>query len=135
MIFSVTTPALLSFTSQKPYNPSLCIPVYFDKVVCRVALSIVIAPSFYDRIQPYNDIRHGHGIIMTNRFFNSQQETQELRRDPDDWGFSTSPYYLRRYYKHKQILTYPYRLNISNRFRKYCAEKDYSSVIIDHYVK
>jgi len=42
---------------------------------------------------------------------------------------------LRRYYKHKQILTEPYWIEVSNRFRQYCIKKDYSSVTTDHYVK
>lgn len=42
---------------------------------------------------------------------------------------------LRRYYKHKKILTDPYFIEISNRFKLYCVNKEYSNVTIDHYVK
>jgi site-specific recombinase XerD len=42
---------------------------------------------------------------------------------------------LRRYYKHKEILTNPYFIAISNRFEKYCVNKGYSKITIDHYVK
>ena len=42
---------------------------------------------------------------------------------------------LRRYYKHKEILTEPYFIDISNRFKSYCSDKGYSKVTTDHYVK
>jgi site-specific recombinase XerD len=41
---------------------------------------------------------------------------------------------LRRYYKHKEILTDPYFITIRNRFKSYCVSKNYSKVTIDHYV-
>lgn len=41
---------------------------------------------------------------------------------------------LRRYHKHKDILTDQYFIDISNRFKSYCVNKDYSKVTIDHYV-
>jgi site-specific recombinase XerD len=42
---------------------------------------------------------------------------------------------LRRYYKHREILTDPYFIEISSRFKQYCTMKDYSKVTTDHYVK
>jgi integrase/recombinase XerD len=42
---------------------------------------------------------------------------------------------LRRYYKHKEILTEAYFINISKQFEFYCANKGYSKVTVDHYVK
>jgi len=42
---------------------------------------------------------------------------------------------LRRYYKHKEILTDPYFIGINDRFNQHCIKKEYSSVTIDHYVK
>ena len=42
---------------------------------------------------------------------------------------------LRRYYKHKNILTNTIFINISIRFRQYCVESDYSNVTVDHYYK
>jgi integrase/recombinase XerD len=42
---------------------------------------------------------------------------------------------LRRYYKHQQILTKPYYVAMSNRFKSYCEAKNYSKVTVDHYVK
>ena len=42
---------------------------------------------------------------------------------------------LRRYYKHKEILSDDYYKSISNDFRSNCKQKDYSQVTVDHYVK
>ncbi|WP_165820899.1 tyrosine-type recombinase/integrase [Pueribacillus theae] len=42
---------------------------------------------------------------------------------------------LRRYYKHKEILTDTYFIEISNRFKKYYVDNDYSKATINHYVK
>lgn len=42
---------------------------------------------------------------------------------------------LRRYYKHKEILKDPYFIEIRDRFKQYCIDKNYSTVTIDHYVK
>lgn len=44
-------------------------------------------------------------------------------------------YVLRRYYKHKEILTDPYCIKISEDFKQYCQEKSYSKVTIIHHVK
>ena len=42
---------------------------------------------------------------------------------------------LRRYYKHKKILTDPVFIKASERFQAFCVVKAYSNVTIDHYVK
>lgn len=42
---------------------------------------------------------------------------------------------LRRYYKHKELLTDPYYVGVNNDFKKYCESKDYSKVTVEHYVK
>ena len=65
----------------------------------------------------------------------SQAETQELRVIRMIGDFQLYHTVLRRYYKHREILTKPYFVEISNRFKKSCSEKEYSKVTIDHYVK
>lgn len=65
----------------------------------------------------------------------SQSETQELRIIRMIGDFQLYHTVLRRYYKHREILTEPYFIKISDQFRKHCVEKDYSKVTIDHYVK
>ncbi|QNK89829.1 tyrosine-type recombinase/integrase [Sporosarcina sp. resist] len=65
----------------------------------------------------------------------SQSETQELRIIRMIGDFQLHNTVLRRYYKHKEILTDPYFIDISSHFKQYCTEKDYSNVTIDHYVK
>lgn len=65
----------------------------------------------------------------------SQSETQELRVIRMVGDFQLHHTVLRRYYKHKKILTSPHFIEVSRRFKKYCMTKDYSKVTIDHYVK
>jgi integrase/recombinase XerD len=65
----------------------------------------------------------------------SQSETQELRIIRMIGDFQLYHTVLRRYYKHKEILTEPYFIEVSHQFKKYCVEKDYSKVTVDHYVK
>lgn len=65
----------------------------------------------------------------------SQSEMQELRIIRVIGDFQLHRTVLRRYYKHKNILTDPYFLKISSRFKQYCVGKEYSKVTIDHYVK
>jgi integrase/recombinase XerD len=65
----------------------------------------------------------------------SQSETQELRIMRMIGDFQLHHTILRRYYKHKEILTDPNFIVIRNRFRAYCADKDYSKITIDHYDK
>lgn len=69
--------------------------------------------------------------------FNSpltQSKIQELRIIRMIGDFQLHHTILRHYYKHKQILTEPYFITISNKFRKYCIDQDYSKVTIEHYV-
>lgn len=64
-----------------------------------------------------------------------QSEVQKLRIVRMVGDFQLHRTILRRYYKHKQILTEPYFIDISNQFKSYCVDKGYSAVTIDHYVK
>lgn len=65
----------------------------------------------------------------------SQAEVQELRIIRVIGDFQLHQTILRRYYKHKKILTEPYFIKISEQFRIHCSNKDYSNVTIEHYVK
>lgn len=69
-----------------------------------------------------------------NRTF-SQAETQELRIVRMIGDFQLHHTVLRRYYKHKEILTDPYFIAMSDRFKQYCEDKEYSRVTTNHYVK
>lgn len=85
------------------------------------------------------------GIDFVEKYFNifekdfdgtlSQSETQEIRIIRMIGDFQLHSTILRRYYKHKEILTDSYFIEISDRFKQYCVDKDYSKVTIDHYVK
>src|ERR1700733_4314715 len=63
-----------------------------------------------------------------------RSEVQKLRIIRMIGDFQLHHTILRRYYKHKQILTKPYFIAISNQFKIYCEKKDYSKVTTDHYV-
>lgn len=65
----------------------------------------------------------------------SQSETQELRVIRMIGNFQLHRTILRRYYKHKKILTDPYFIEISSLFKQHCIDKEYSDVTVDHYVK
>lgn len=65
----------------------------------------------------------------------SQKDTQELRVIRMIGDFQLHHTILRRYYKHKNLLTAPYYIEISENFKKYCATKDYSNVTSEAYVK
>lgn len=65
----------------------------------------------------------------------SQKDTQELRIIRMIGDFQLHHTVLRRYYKHKELLTDPYYKSVSKDFKKYCEQKDYSKVTVDHYVK
>jgi integrase/recombinase XerD len=65
----------------------------------------------------------------------SQSEAQELRIIRMIGDFQLYHSVLRRYYKHKEVLTEPYFIEVRDQFRKHCMEKDYSKVTVDHYVK
>lgn len=96
-----------------------------------------------DRSETYYSERLG--IDFVKKYFHifeedfnqslSQSETQELRVIRLIGDFQLHHTVLRRYYKHKEILTDSYFIEISSRFKQYCKEKDYSKVTTDHYVK
>lgn len=65
----------------------------------------------------------------------SQTEVQKLRIIRMIGDFQLHGAILRRYYKHKDILTDPSFIAIRKRFRSYCEDKGYSKVTTDHYVK
>ncbi len=65
----------------------------------------------------------------------SQKDTQELRIIRMIGDFQLHHTVLRRYYKHKELLTDSYYRDISKSFRRYCEYKDYSKITVDHYVK
>jgi len=65
----------------------------------------------------------------------TQKDTQELRIIRMVGDFQLHNTVLRRYYKHREILTDNYYIGISSDFRKSCRQKDYSQVTVDHYVK
>jgi integrase/recombinase XerD len=65
----------------------------------------------------------------------SQKDTQELRIIRMIGDFQLHHTVLRRYYKHRKLLADSYFVEISNDFKKYCKQKDYSMVTVDHYVK
>jgi integrase/recombinase XerD len=85
------------------------------------------------------------GIDFVEKYFNifekdfnktlSQSETQELRIIRMIGDFQLHQTILRRYYKHKKILTDPYFIEMNNCFKKHCIDKNYSKVTVDHYVK
>jgi hypothetical protein len=62
----------------------------------------------------------------------TQAEVQNLRIIRMIGDFQLHQTILRRYYKHKEILTDKYFIEIIKRFRKYCTKKDYSSVTVEH---
>jgi integrase/recombinase XerD len=64
-----------------------------------------------------------------------QKDTQELRIIRMIGDFQQHNSILRRYYKHKELLTDPYYKCISSDFRKHCKSSDYSNVTVGHYVK
>ena len=65
----------------------------------------------------------------------SQKDTQELRVIRMIGDFQLHHTVLRRYYKHRELLTDPYYMEISDDFKKYCEQRDYSHVTVGHYVK
>jgi len=65
----------------------------------------------------------------------NQAQTQELRVIRMVGDFQLHGSILRRYMKHRELLTEPYFIELSGRFHKYCEQKDYSKVTINHYVK
>jgi integrase/recombinase XerD len=79
--------------------------------------------------------KHFHILEKDFKRTLSQSETQKLRIIRMIGDFQLHHTVLRRYYKHKKILTDPLFIEVSGRFKRYCVEKDYSKVTTDHYVK
>lgn len=65
----------------------------------------------------------------------SQKDTQELRIVRMIGDFQLHHTVLRRYYKHRELLSDLYYISVSKSFKKYCEQKGYSKVTVDHYVK
>lgn len=65
----------------------------------------------------------------------SQRDAQDIRVIRMIGDFQLHNCVLRRYYKHRQLLSDPYFKDVSNDFRQYCECKQYSNVTIGHYVK
>jgi len=65
----------------------------------------------------------------------SQRDIQELRIIRMIGDFQLHHTVLRRFCKHREIITDSYYKNISNDFKKYCSQKGYSKVTVNHYVK
>lgn len=63
-----------------------------------------------------------------------QSEVQKLRIIRMIGDFQLHHSILRRYYKHKEILTNSSFIAIRDKFEKYCINKGYSKITIDHYV-
>ena len=91
---------------------------------------------FYSEQLGINYVEH-HYQILEKDFDKtlSQRDTQELRIIRMIGDFQLHHTVLRRYYKHRELLTDPYYRGISKGFKRYCEHKDYSRVTIDHYVK
>lgn len=64
-----------------------------------------------------------------------QKDTQEIRVIRMVGDFQLHNTILRRYYKHKELLTDPYYIGIRSDFNDYCVDKDYSDVTVEHYTK
>lgn len=85
------------------------------------------------------------GIAFVEKHFNiskedfdrtlSQSATQELRIIRLIGDFQLHRTILRRCISHKELLTDPYFIEMSNQFKTYCQNKEYSTVTIDHYTK
>lgn len=80
-------------------------------------------------------VEHHFGLLeKENTRKLKTSEVQELRVIRMIGDFQLHRTILRRCYKFKQILTEPYWIEMNIRFHKYCQEKEYSQVTIDHYV-
>ncbi len=91
---------------------------------------------FYSEQLGIDYIEH-HYQILEKDFYKtlSQKDTQELRIIRMIGDFQLHHTVLRRYYKHKELISDPYYKEISKNFKKYCEQKDYSKVTVNHYVK
>ena len=91
---------------------------------------------FYSEQLGINYVEH-HYQILEKDFDKtlSQKDTQELRIIRMIGDFQLHHTVLRRYHKHRKLLTDSYYTSISKDFKKYCKYKGYSKVTVDHYVK
>jgi len=91
---------------------------------------------FYSEQLGINYVEH-HYQILEKDFDKtlSQKDTQELRIIRMIGDFQLHHTVLRRYYKHRELLTDSYYIGISKGFKRYCEHKGYSKVTVDHYVK
>ena len=91
---------------------------------------------FYSEQLGINYVEH-HYQILKKDFDKtlSQKDTQELRIIRMIGDFQLHQTVLRRYYKHRELLTDTYYIGISKNFKKYCENKGYSKITVDHYVK
>jgi site-specific recombinase XerD len=91
---------------------------------------------FYSEQLGINYVEH-HYQILEKDFDKtlSQKDTQELRIIRMIGDFQLHHTVLRRYYKHRELLTDSYYIAISKGYKIYCEHKDYSKVTVDHYVK
>lgn len=66
----------------------------------------------------------------------NQTQTQELRVVRMIGDFQLHGAVLRRYMKHRELLTAPYFIKTSRQFEHYCVTtKDYSKSTVEHYIK
>lgn len=66
----------------------------------------------------------------------NQAQTQELRVVRMVGDFQLHHAVLRRYLKHRKLLTDAYFIEMSRQFEHYCVEtKDYSKCTVEHYIK
>lgn len=91
---------------------------------------------FYSEQLGINYVEH-HYQILEKDFDKtlSQKDTQELRIIRMIGDFQLHHTVLRRYYKHRELLTDPYYISISKGFKRHCKYKGYSKVTVAHYVK
>ena len=78
------------------------------------------------------------GIDFLEKNFNCAQTSNnhlELRLIRVIEHFELHHTILPRYHKHKELLTDPYFITISGRFKSYCISNNYSQITVGHYVK
>lgn len=92
--------------------------------------------TYYSEQLGIDFVREFYGIMPDDfsRTLN-QAQTQELRVIRMIGDFQLHRAVLRRYWKHRELLTDPYFVEISRQFADYCvASKDYSKSTVKHYV-
>jgi len=91
--------------------------------------------SYYSEQLGIDFVREYFGIMQDDfsRKLN-QAQTQELRVIRMVGDFQLHHAILRRYLKHRELLTNPYFIETSRRFENYCVStKDYSKCTVKHY--